>query len=391
MKLPIVVLIMSVQTEAITFLEEKYDADNERSARIMSNLKVRFVYFVFLAFLFLVIETTAEETASELSVEELKTVAQSMRAVEDALLNVRIDSNSWFEEGPSSSGPWERTPICFSTTAYFEGISSSRARIDFHRHVTRWERGAAPYFEKSYSVSFDGVQGRRKEISCSHSGKTFDRHSGRILPEEPIYLRGSNEITGVHASLFFHYRDMPEPFPKRFSVGFEGAADPNSFLSALAAADPKYLNVKPLKHRVVLEELEGIQCIKAACMGDSFRNEWWFDSNRGFALLRFDDLRKDQDGNEQVKSSINVTKLEEVAEKIWWPMEAYFVSCPRETGKPWKRIVYRASNVIANDPNFDESIFTVPFPDGYLIDDKVRDIKYKVGEKPKAPKGQPKK
>jgi len=37
--------------------------------------------------------------------------------------------------------------------------------------------------------------------------------------------------------------------------------------------------------------------------------------------------------------------------------------------------------VVANDPNFDETIFTVPFPDGYLIDDKVAGKKYIVGQK----------
>ncbi|MBA7676095.1 hypothetical protein ES703_84335 [subsurface metagenome] len=348
----------------------------------MNNLK--FVAVLLLTFLFLLNTGTAKETVHELSVEELKAVAQSIRAVEDALLNVRIDSNAWVEHGPSSSGPWERTPVCLSSTTYFGNTSSSQARLDIHKIVLEWKDGAAPYLEESYSISFDGVQGRRRAISSSYSGKTFDRDRGFILPEAPIELKSSwyDKMTGVRASLFFHYRGMPEPFPKRFSTGFEAAADPNSYLSALAAADPKYLNVKPLEHKVVFEELGGIQCIKAACIpDDSFRQEWWFDPSRGFALLRFDDLRKDQDGNEQLKSSINVTKLEEVAENIWWPMEAYFVQCPRETDKPWKRIVYRASKVIANDPNFDESIFTVPFPDGYLIDDQVAGRKYRVGEK----------
>jgi hypothetical protein len=123
----------------------------------MNNLKVRFVYIVFLTFAFLVDVGTAREGAYELSMEDLKALAQSMRAVEDALLNVRIDSNAWVEEGPSSSGPWERTPIFFSTTAFFDKISSSRARIDFHKDVGRWENGAAPYLQTSFSVSFDGV------------------------------------------------------------------------------------------------------------------------------------------------------------------------------------------------------------------------------------------
>lgn len=351
----------------------------------MNNLKV---YVVFLAFMFLLNAGTAEETASELSVEELKTVAQIMREVEDALLNVRIDSNSWVEHGPSSSGPWERTPVCASTTAFFGKISSSRVRIDFHKSVLEWKDGAAPYLEESYSVSFDGVQGRRKAISSSYSGKSFDRHSGRILPEEPIQLTGAswdNKMTGVYASLFFHFRNLPKPFPTRLSTHFEAAADPNYYLGILAAADPKYLNVKlnvkpAVKFQVVLEELRGIQCIKMAYIGDSLLEQWWFDPNRGFALLRYDDLRRDQDGNEQVKSSINVTKLEEVAEDVWWPMEAYFVHCPYETDKPWERIVYQASNVTANDPNFDDSVFTVPFPKGYTVDDKIAGRKYVVGQ-----------
>ena len=84
----------------------------------MNNLK--FVAVLLLTFLFLLSGVSAKETASnELSVEKLKTVAQSMREVENALLNVRIDSNSWVEQGPSSSGPWERTPVCWSTTAYY--------------------------------------------------------------------------------------------------------------------------------------------------------------------------------------------------------------------------------------------------------------------------------
>ena len=59
-------------------------------------------------------------------------------------------------------------------------------------------------------------------------------------------------------------------------------------------------------------------------------------------------------------------------------MEATFI---RKLGDShnYNRIVYRASNVVANDPNFDESIFTVPFPEGYLIDDKVTGKKYRIG------------
>ena len=350
----------------------------------MNNPKVKAVYVVFFTFLFLVNTGTAKGTATELSLEELKIVGQLIKEVEESLLNVRIDSYSLFERGPSSSGPWEWTPVCLSSTAFLGNTSSNRVRLDIHKIVLEWKHGAAPYLEESYSVSFDGVQGRRKSISSSYNGKTFDRHRGSILPEPPILLTAGswyNKMIGIYASLFFHFRNLPAPFPKTFSSHFEAAADPNYYLLVMGATDPNYLDVKSgVKFKVVHQELRGMQCIKMAYITDSSLQEWWLDPNRGFALLRHDKLREDQDGNMRVKSSINVTKLEKVAENIWWPIEAYFVHCPRGIDKPWERIVYRASKVVANDPNFDESVFTVPFPEGYLVDDKVTGRKYKVGQ-----------
>jgi hypothetical protein len=196
-------------------------------------------------------------------------------------------------------------------------------------------------------------------------------------------------MTGVHASLFFHYRNVPAPFPKRFSTHFVFAVDPNSSLSALAAVDPNYLNYEPaVKCKIVYEKLRGIDCVKMAYIriGGSSREEWWLDPNRGYALLRHVNMGANRDGSEQVKSSIDVTRLKEVTEGIWWPMEACFVQCPRETGKPWKRIVYQASHVVANDPDFNEGIFTIHFPKGYTIDDKITGKRYKVGEEPNTPK-----
>ena len=350
----------------------------------MNNPKVKAVYVVFFTFLFLVNIGTAKETATELSREELKIVGQVIKEVEESLRNVRIHSYSLFERGPSSSGPWEWTPVCLSSTAFLGNTSSNRVRLDIHKIVLEWKHGAAPYLEESYSVSFDGVQGRRKSISSSYNGKTFDRHRGSILPEPPIQLiAGSwyNKMIGIYASLFFHFRNLPAPFPKTFSPHFEAAADPNYYLLVMGFTDPNYLDVKSgLKFKVVHQELRGIQCIKMAYVQDSSLREWWLDPNRGFALLRHDNLREDKDGNMRVKSSINVTKLGKVAENIWWPMEAYFVQCPRGIDKPWERIFYRASKVVANDPNFDESVFNITFPEGYLVDDQVTGRKYTVGQ-----------
>jgi hypothetical protein len=112
---------------------------------------------------------------------------------------------------------------------------------------------------------------------------------------------------------------------------------------------------------------------------------YWLDPAHGFALRGKKSIAKYEDGHEEIAHFVKVTKLKETAPGIWWPMEVVSVSRPYEDGKPWRRYVYRASNVVANDPNFDESIFTVPFPDGYSIDDQVTGRKYVVGQEPNAP------
>ncbi len=106
---------------------------------------------------------------------------------------------------------------------------------------------------------------------------------------------------------------------------------------------------------------------------------WWLDPSRGFALLGHDNIRIREDGSERVSTRIRVTKLKEAAPGVWWPMEAYGESRLSKPGEPYSRTVYRASSVVANDPNFDEAIFTVPFPEGYLIDDQIAGKKYRVG------------
>lgn len=126
----------------------------------MKNLIFAVVFFLTLTVLPNII--VAKEISSELSVDELKFIAKSMKIVEDSLQNIRIDSNAWMELGQSSSGPWEQTPIFWSTTAFLGNISSDKARIDFYKEVVPWTNGAASYIEKQYSVSFNGSEGSEK-------------------------------------------------------------------------------------------------------------------------------------------------------------------------------------------------------------------------------------
>lgn len=337
----------------------------------MINLKLQCI--VYSAFLIILNVVEAEQPKSTFSVEELKNLASTIEAAEKRLHNIKIESKAWVETKADLSDPcepWQRTPIYISSTAWFTGNWSyqrwnsqlrmfeshveGKARVDFHKEVLEWENGAAPYLERNYSASFDGQYGRYINNWNSHSGKVFHINKWRVLGNAPHQLRSEwyRKMVGIKASLNFHFSSEEQALSRLFQY----VADPNSAL-------------KNTELGVTCQKLRGVECINISLKGKRFRESYWLDPNRDFALLKHESIREDIDGNEVLVNSVDVRKLDEVAKNIWWPTEAYFVHCPRETDKPWKRIVYRASNVVANDPNFADSIFTVPIPEGYLVDE----------------------
>jgi hypothetical protein len=313
-----------------------------------------------------------------LSTEELKELAAQIQVAEGRLLNIKVESEAWRETRLSLSESWQKTPVYVLSTAWFNGLAKSKRRVDVHREILFRKGDVIPYTESSYSLGFDGQYSRIARHTKELSGKTRLIKEGEILPDVPSGLRcgAARTFTGAIFSLnfFFDCDDKVNSFSEMFQL-------------AVRAAESK-TNELEFKR----EEFQGVECLKFGSGSQKWGHEsYWLDPSRGFALLGYEHTSILKDGSERVKSRIKVSQLKEVAPGVWWPMEASIESDPDKLGEPYQRTVYRASNVIANDPIFDESIFTVPFPDGYLIDDKVTGKKYKVGEDPNIPKEQSKK
>jgi len=330
---------------------------------------------VFCILLGTLVNVEAQEPKSALTVENVNALIPAIEAAEEGpfFLNLKVESETWVETKANLSDPcelWKRTPIYVSCTAWLDGRPRGKARVDVNKEVLEWRDGAAPYAESSYSVGFDGQYGRIVHHTRGHSGKQFRMKEGKLLADSPKQLRDNylGSCTGARFSFQFFFSDEDKDMGRTFSRLFRASISP-------AALEAKAFEV-------ALEEFGGVECIKFGSGEQNWgaRISYWLDPARGFALLGHDNISIREDGSERVSTRIRVTKLKEVAEGVWWPVEVSSVSRPSMPGKPWRRFVYRASNVVANDPNFDESVFTVPFPDGYLIDDKVNGRKYKVGQ-----------
>lgn len=348
-----------------------------------------FVYIAMSLFLLACPSTTiADDSKSIVSPEQLEELVLNIEAAEKSLRNIKIDLDIFVEKKADLSDPcepWQRTPIYTSCTIWLTTNWSTRtrldpqdkpqchidkARIDVHKEVREWKEGLAPYSEKSYSVAFNGQYGRILYHRRGPRGNTFQKNEGRILPEVP-----SNLKWGLPNRLSFTLYFFFEGKGYTFSDIFRWADDPNSTV-------PSYFEF-------TCEAFEGVQCIKITLKGSEWlQKNWWLDPARGFALVGYKHTGILKDGTQLLRKSIEVTQLKEVANGIWWPIKATVILEPLTSGEPYRRIIYQASDVVANVSNFDENIFTVPFPDGCLIDDQVAGKKYRVGEDPNAPKKQ---
>lgn len=318
------------------------------------------------------VHVQAQQSKSFLSIEEVKALIPQIEAAERTLLNIKIESEAWTETKTNLSDPcdpWQRTPIYISSTAWFDGRPRGKAKVDVHKQILEWQEGAAPYIEESYSAGFDGHYGRLAKHTFGHSGRTHHSKRGKLLADAPKVLRTGwcNAFTGIRFSLYFFFNNDRD-FSKL-----------SQFLRKITSPDVVKLNA----FEFTREEFQGTQCIKIDSAFDRHivRTTYWLDPSHGFALRGYELVNIQKNGSEWLVSRITVSKLKEASPGVWWPIEASAESGPSRPGKPYRRFVYRASNVVANDPNFDEKIFTVEFPDGYLVDDQVTGRKYKVGGK----------
>jgi hypothetical protein len=296
----------------------------------------------------------AEEITSK---EELKSLASQLKIAEKKILNIKIDSQAW-EEKRYANGQWEKTPICVSSTAWYDGLPASKMRIDVHKEILKWEQGAAPYLEDSYSVSFNGQYGRIVRHTSGYNDVKAYQEEAEILPEVPNAIdRWQYGTTGIIASLNYALIGKDWTFSETLSI----AADANAELHSNVLKYCKFSR----------ERFNDANCLRISIHD---MDNYWFDLQKGFALLGYDGYTR----NKKLMDSMRVTRLEKVTNEIWYPFEACFTSYSMDPNKPDRKLIWKASSVIINDPNITDEVYTSKIPEDYLVDDKVSGEMYRI-------------
>ena len=333
------------------------------------------------AFLFILLVVShktlsVEYVSTNLSIAEIKGIGETIEFIEDSLFNVKMDSNSVIDYGPSATGPWTRTPKCMSASAIFGRKEDKKAKIDIHKNIMPWKQGAAPYLDMKFSVSYDGEKGMYRKDSISYGGKTKKTKEGIVTSDRPWELRtrSYDKLLGLKSSIFYHHGDNPNNIT--FSRLFEIVAslmmqkeNPGIVKKAGADMPKEKRNTRMLVFR---EDLNGIECIRIGIepISGGGGEAWWLDPTRGFSLLKYESYIEDKEGEDVLVNSIEVVELFEASGDIWWPTKSILIDRrpgQQEAEEIYSRLTCIVSSVVVNDVKLKSDAYEIHLPADYSV------------------------
>ena len=289
------------------------------------------------------------KAGQEVSLEEIEKIIPIVEKIERELVNVYIKSESWIESKMKLTQQWEKTANYTKGVSWINGLLGSKMRVDVLRETMGKKGAKSPDIEISYSVGYDGLIGKRVNREVKKGTDIKYLKEAEIITGRPKEL-GNSTLTSLSGNRFsMHFFFSKETY--------------HSFSNFLKLATSEEMIAKtPLK--LTMENFLGVNCLKINYMEEANNSvSWWFDPGKGYALRGYKLVNSiNEDGGTWLVSFIKVTKLKKVGENIWYPIEAFEETGPSRDGAPYRRVVYRASKVLANAPEFDEQIFDIDIP-----------------------------
>ncbi len=295
------------------------------------------------------VHATAEQP--QISLNELK---EHIMDNENKLLNLRVDGRRHTEVWDSASNEWKYSGEA-EVTAWFINAPGSKFRVDCHKEVGPWTGGTAPFAESMYSKAYNGRAGQRLTLKAGDpDSKPFS--DGLVTDERPEITAGGAFTSGWELSLY-------------------GWGDRNGYrLSDVIASSEKRLTSGGGTLSVQNARFNAKQCVQLI-IDDSRRQTFYFDPEHGYALIGY--KRSTLDG--VIMNKVVIEKILEPVPGVYYPGRATR-SLFKASGEPREKAIYEASNVVVNDPSFDEEIFTIKWPPGTRVTDEIANFSFTVAK-----------
>ncbi len=291
-----------------------------------------------------------------LATPTLDEVISNMTASEQKLKNIRIEAKTFEEHRTSADAPWERSGVCYECTAWYTGQIKGPARIDVHREVLRWIQGTSPFGEESYSTSFNGKRGLDMTYRSGTPGDTFSVREATIWPDRPPQLSGSWKrfVSGIGLSLNFLFQD-------------EGDMSASQWLQKVRDIGVKF--------DIDCERFQDANCLRLTMAKGMYA--MWFDLDHGYAFRGSTKFRFEENGSMTPYEICRVSGLIQAAPGVWFPAQTSKTKITNGgPERPDVRMTCRCTAAVANDPAFDQNIFEVQIPPGYMVHDTATGKRY---------------
>ena len=295
---------------------------------------------------------------------DIKTLIGALQRAEHSIVNLEIRGFEQTVQFPSADGKgWVDQPNNLRTgDAWYNGLLHSKARVNI-RGVSKCENCIAPVLETLDELGFDGQFGRRVHLRSGPPGRLSDANQGQLLPNAPNELIQPFQAytDGTGFSILYH----------EFIAA--GRRPLSAFLSELVANNAR-INVTD-------DVIYGDPTIRVS-LGEVGYSSYsiWLDMAHGCALRKIDSRFRIPGQQDWILDELTeIPELVQAAPGVWFPVRGIHEDRNGGPNHHW-RLLYHAAKVVANNPNFDESVFTVPFPPGYLIDDQVHGTSFQSGD-----------
>jgi hypothetical protein len=300
----------------------------------------------------LLISLTAQ-AGGTISIDE---VLSGIKQGEEKLHELRVEGKSLSLIWDPNTREWQYNGEC-EATAWFEGGPEGKMRVDIHKDIAPVIGGKFPFLMRSWTAAYNGRIGQVLITQQGAANEPDKIMNGSIGVERPRFF--TYEATGWLMSLY-GCRELPkmrlsEYVERHLELGRKQSSA-ECWTKSVRFGDADCIEL------VVRERLPN---------GDQNQETWYLDPARSYAPVFFEESAS--------RFQATVDKLAEVAPKVFYPLKVTALT-KDPSGQFKTKTTYEASSVVANDPNFRDDIFTIQWPVGTVVHDKISGITFTVGQ-----------
>jgi hypothetical protein len=310
--------------------------------------------YLCLLFLPCVLSASTASAGATDPIPPLQEVIDHLTAAEHTIQNLKIEGFSCaIQTKTSAAAEWTDTGQTIRGNAWYNGSSRSKFRINC-TCTDLQEKG--PLVESISQYSWNGSESRFLRIREGAIGHPADIGTARIGSDLPQPLSGDGFYQIYYGGA-------------GYSLNFYSVSRSKSFLlSAALASAPK--TAPPT---ISWDNAFGTDLLCVWFNTTRHFVGWWLDPGHGYALRRLRSSWFAKDGTLVGTQDMEVPQIADAGGGIWLATRGTW---EESSPKYFRRLTFEAKRIIANDPAFDEGIFTAPIPPHYLVDDQITGKRY---------------